>query len=166
MKVPQKPPNPNTPSADVATQQWVSTYYQAKSSATPQLDYVERTSNLAVTASTAATAQAWIDGNAIPYDGATRIKLEFFSPAAGNSGAAVNLLFELYDGATDLGILGQVNGAGATVVPAKGERFFTPSAGVHTFHVKAWMTGTSPTITGGSGGPGAYLPAWYRITRA
>ena len=28
MKVPQKPPNPNTPSADVATQQWVNTYFQ------------------------------------------------------------------------------------------------------------------------------------------
>ena len=32
MKIPQNPPKPNTPSADVATQQWVSTYYAAKSS--------------------------------------------------------------------------------------------------------------------------------------
>lgn len=31
MKIPSKPPKPNTPSADVATQQWVSTYYTTKS---------------------------------------------------------------------------------------------------------------------------------------
>ena len=28
MRIPQSPPNPNTPSADVATQQWVNTYFQ------------------------------------------------------------------------------------------------------------------------------------------
>lgn len=32
MRVPNNPPQPNTPSADMATQQWVSTYYQTKSS--------------------------------------------------------------------------------------------------------------------------------------
>jgi hypothetical protein len=41
-----------------------------------ELDYVERTTPLTVTATTAATAQTFIDGNAVTYDGSTRIKVE------------------------------------------------------------------------------------------
>ena len=123
-----------------------------------ELDYVPRTTDLTVTATAAASAQTWIDGNAVIYDGSTRVKVEAFSAAwdGGGTGANVGLL-ELYDGSTDLGVLAQVAGTGVMY----GVYFVTPSAGSHTYHVKAWKSG-SGSIRAASG---TYVPAWYRITK-
>lgn len=132
-----------------------------------ELDYVERTSDLTVTATAAASAQAWIDGNAILLDGNLRIKIECWASLASISTGQV-IVFELYDGGTDLGVIGQIGDTSNAALQAtvKGERFLTPSAASHTFHVKAWKTGGTAVISGGSGGGGLHLPAFYRVTVA
>lgn len=135
-----------------------------------ELDYAERATDLTVTTTSAATAQSWIDGNAITCDGATRIKIEVWAPAVDTitSGAALleaAVLLELYDGPTDLGVLGEAYyqaSGGAFALSIYGATFLTPTAGSHTYHVKAWRYGADGTIYASS----PYLPAWYRITVA
>ncbi len=124
-----------------------------------EYDYVENTSST-ITCSGAlpSTADAIIDGNAVTYDGSTRIKIEFGCYSMNNGG-----VIELYDGSTDLGRLGFGNGG----LCFYASRILTPSAASHTFHIKGWRTtGSNLTIDSGSGGTGAVLPAWYRITKA
>lgn len=127
-----------------------------------ELDYVAQATDLTVTATSAGTAQTFIDGNAVIFDGATRILLEFWT--SGITSSLGGCVVELFDGATDLGRLCQANDPGS--VPNKGEVFLTPSAGSHTYHLKAWRTngGSTAIVVGSSGG--VFLPAWYRITTA
>ena len=134
-----------------------------------EYDYVQITSSVTITGTTDATATAVIDGNAVTYDGSTRIKLEFFALGASIT-SAQELLVVVYDGATDLGKLAVLVNDSATAThdegPLYGAMFLTPSAGAHTFHVKAWKTGGTISIYAGAGGAGAVLPTWYRITQA
>lgn len=128
-----------------------------------ELDYVERTTNLTVTATTPAGANTFITGNAVVYDGSTRICVEVFAPAVG---ATQFCDLQLWDGATDLGAIGEVAGTSdsGTIL---GRRFLTPSAASHTYTIKAYRGATGATVYAGSGGTsGEYLPAYLRITTA
>ncbi len=127
-----------------------------------ELDYVSRATDLTVTATSAAAAGAWIDGNAVSFNGSTRVKIEAWC-AACDTGATANnsVLLELYDGSTDLGVLTQVSPTGV-IMPIYGVYFVTPSNASHTFHVKAWRTTGNGTLHAAP----VYLPAWYRITTA
>ncbi len=127
-----------------------------------ELDYVERTSNLSVSATTDAGADAFIDGNAVTYDGSTRIKIEIYTPAIEVATSQVGWL-NLWDGSTDLG---RVIVAENTGMAAYGARFLTPSAAAHTYHFKAHKTTGTVTVYGGAGGAATNMPAWYRITVA
>ena len=82
-------------------------------------------------------------------------------------------MFNLYDGTTDLGRLGQVGGfvGSATDVISVaffGRRFFTPTAATHTYHVRGWKTsaGVTATVNSGAGGASTQVPSYYRITMA
>jgi hypothetical protein len=126
-----------------------------------ELDYVERTSDLTVSATTVAGANTLITGNSVLYDGSTRICVEVY---IAGSAASQFMDLTIWDGATDLGAIGDTSSAGSTIL---GRRFLTPSAGSHTFTVKAYRGTGSATVFAGSGGTsGQYLPAYLRITRA
>ena len=133
-----------------------------------QLDYVQITSPVSITATSDATANAIIDGNAVTYDGSTRIKIEFFTPditvPVGNAITVV-----LNDGSTDLGRLGTTanHTSSSNDQAFYAAAFLTPSAAAHTYHIKAWIfSSATGTIGTGVGGAGVNLPAWYRITKA
>lgn len=136
-----------------------------------EFDYVERTSNLTITATSAATAQALIDGNAVTYDGATRILIQVFVPFISCTNAGEQSFIDIWDGATDLGIcidIQGVTGASENALTCIAGRFLTPSAGSHTYHAKTWKSagaGFSEVVCG-AGGAGLRLPAWLRITKA
>jgi hypothetical protein len=125
-----------------------------------ELDYVERSTDLAISATTAAGADAWLDGNSVSYDGSTAIQIEVSATYCDTTGA---LILELYDGSTDLGRFLQVNVNG-THIHAKSQKL-TPSAGSHVFHVKAWKVGTANIYAGNNILANA-LNAWMRITKA
>ena len=133
-----------------------------------QLDYVEITTNVSITATTAATANTVIDGNAVSYDGSTRVKLEF-----GATGASIpntrEIVVVLYDGATQLGQLLAQGNQGSTTTDCSGfyrAYFLTPTNASHTYHIKAYITGGTGTIYANNGAAGNPMPAWYRITKA
>jgi hypothetical protein len=142
-----------------------------------EFDYVQITSPVTVTATTDGNNQgtAVIDGNAVTYDGSTRIKIEFSAPyMAATGGGANNYLLNVYDGTTDLGRIYNLElswGSGTQEAsPIYGALFLTPTNAAHTYHIRGWKSvgGGSPTMSvgAGAGGASAYVPAWYRITRA
>jgi hypothetical protein len=131
-----------------------------------ELDYVERTTQLSVTATSAATAEAWITGNSIYVDGATKIKIEawayFLDITVSNQ-----VLLELYDFDTDLGRLGLWSSNSGTLSAGTpyASRVFTPTAGNHKYSIRAWKTGGTANFYAAAGGANTGLPAWYRVTR-
>lgn len=132
-----------------------------------EYDYVQITANVTPTATTSATANSIIDGNSVTYDGSTRIKIEVFCPAYGDSGASFNGIINLYDGITELGVLAQLDSvSGGFISPIYGCRFLTPSSGAHTYHIKGWKGSGAPVFRANNGAAGNYMPAWYRITKA
>lgn len=109
---------------------------------------------------------------AITYDGSP-VWVEFFAPqfdTAGNDAAGDVAVF---DGATDLGIVYRravVNTVGGTVgqdgaVLAK--TLITPSAGSHTYNIRAKADGTftTPVMRAGTGGVATLRPGWIRVSR-
>lgn len=129
-------------------------------SAPEQIDYVERATDQTVTSQTSSgTAVTWITGSAVTYDGSTRVKIEARVGLA-QTPAATDLKIELWEDGVSLGVIGQVlAGSGA---PLHMERFITPTAGSHTYELKAWRpvnSGTSYLVASG------LLPAFMRITR-
>lgn len=127
-----------------------------------QLDFATLTSNFTVTATSAATATAAITGNAVIYDGSTRVRIEVYVATAEISTNQA-LLLELYDGSTDLGVICQmvpVAASGSSDMTLVGVAYVTPTAGSHTYSVRAWKTSGTATLYAGA----SYLPAFLRIT--
>lgn len=136
-----------------------------------EYDYVAITSAVSVTGTSAAGATTAITGNAVAYDGSTRVKVEVSSPfieapAVLNASIVVNL----WDGSTDLGRIGILTApaAGQCRAPLRAAIFLTPSNASHTYTVKTWVTsGTGSFGAGAGGGSGAnYIGAFMRIVRA
>lgn len=129
---------------------------------TVEHSYVERTTDLSITATTDATAQTFISSDAVAYDGSTRVKIELFAPLLAPA-ASQAIVVNLYDGATDLGQLGEVVIGQSTFYAV---RFLTPSNATHTYHFKVWKTSGTATAHAGAGGVATLMPAFIRITTA
>lgn len=129
-----------------------------------QLDYVEFTSDVTVNTHSAAAAVAVVTGNAVAYDGATRISVEFYSP----SGAiGTDLIVLLVEDGTSIGQLAYSSGPAQNKTETiHARRFLTPSAGTHTYAIKAYTSSLDGLIRGGAGGAGAFMPGYIRITEA
>lgn len=133
-----------------------------------EVDYVEKTSNTSITATTEATANTIVTGNAVTYDGATRVKIEFWAwsarPDATVAGRTLDLV--LYDGATSIGLLGEMvtPAANASQSVVHAIRWITPSAAAHTYSVRAFVSAGSGVVYAGAGGIGAQAPAFIRIS--
>lgn len=135
-----------------------------------ELDYVEFTSAVNLTATTEATANTIVTGSAIAYDGATVVMIEFYAPTwqVQDTLDAVSTVY-LYDGAASIGriatALNPTGDSGGTglIIPCHGFRRLTPSAATHTYSVRgATSTGTS-IMHAGAGGNGAQMPGYIRI---
>src|SRR5215471_4228600 len=133
-----------------------------------ELDYVQITADsAAISATTEATAVAVITGNSITNDG-TRVKVELVANYLVASGNDWNVVF-----LRDSTVLGTYKGAGvasASAHPAPPmalSTFDVPSAGAHTYSVRAYVSASSITFKAGAGGSGGiYLPAFLRVTKA
>lgn len=127
------------------------------------LDVVTLSTDLVVTATSAATAQTWITGNAVTYDGSTAIVLEAFCPYQ-NTGSGIAIGVTLWDGSTDTGQIGVFS----TASPVYMAVVFTPSAASHTYTLKAYSSGGTgrQLSAGASSASGVLKDAFYRITTA
>jgi hypothetical protein len=135
-----------------------------------EIAYVERTTDLTVTATTAATAQEIVSAGAISFDG-TAVWIEFFSPYV-QAGADGFTLIVLYDGASELGRLGAVSGVEATAdtvvvgSPMCVRKRLTPTAASHTYKAHAYRLTANGLVTGGAWGSDTNPAAYIRITKA
>lgn len=135
-----------------------------------ELDYAQITSAVSPTATSEATANVVVTGNPVTYDGSTPVMIEFVADQArpSSAGAGRDLQIFLYDGSSSIGFLGYMNvpATGAMPVPICCRRRLTPSAGEHTYSVRAAVSAGTGLISAGAGGAGAEQPAYLRITRA
>lgn len=130
--------------------------------------YVEFTNSVALTTAVADV----VSSGAISY-AATPIWIEFFAPRViFPNGAAGIIHLELWDGATELGRLGEIGfnawGSGnlQPVTNTYAARKLTPTAASHTYKVRAKMSASTGTIAAGAGGAGVLLPGYIRVRPA
>lgn len=136
-----------------------------------ELAYTEQQANVNVTATTEATANTIVDTGSLSYSGAP-VMVECYVPQV-QLPTVLNSFcsFALWDGATNLGVLGGVLTPAAQVSDFAlllGKRKLTPSAGAHQYILKAHRDGGAGTVTvnAGNGGAGLFLPAFVRVTAA
>lgn len=135
-----------------------------------ELDYVQITSAVNPTATSEATANTVVTGSAIAYDGSTVVLIEFFTEGAITP--AVNgayMFIVLYDGSSSIGLWGycqNLTGAASFAMPVLLQRRLTPSAGTHTYSVRAFCSSGTGSIAAGAGGAATNMPAFIRITKA
>jgi len=119
-----------------------------------RLAYVEFTSDVSVTATTAATANQVVSAGAVTYEAAP-IEIEFWT--ARYTAPAQQTWLLLRDGTTILGTFGNVQASDAEPGMTL-KRSITPTAASHTYNVAAYLggagTGTFKAGTGGSAGDG------------
>lgn len=129
-----------------------------------ELNYTAATSTVTVTGSSAATATAVVSPPAVTFDGAP-VLVQFFCPQVQVT-APQNIQVVLMEGATELyHFFTQSLGGGA--IALSGWVRFSPTAGPHTYAVKAFNSGGggNPTLTAGAGGAGAQSPMFVRFTK-
>lgn len=140
---------------------------QSKLANGPGFEYAYNafSADVTITATSAATAQAVVAGTAVTYDGST-IFVEFFSPYGIN--VAGNLLnFELYDGVTDVALMGSLGAAAAINGPIYLRTRIAAASGSHTYNIKAWTGGGSATVKAGTGsGGGSLVNGFVRVVKA
>lgn len=132
-----------------------------------ELAYAERTSNLTVSATTSAAAQDVVSAGAVTFDG-SRYCIEFYAYAVGTGASAGNAtILTLWDSSSEGPRMFAIQGT-SILTGCFARRFLTPSAGSHTYTVKAWRNVANGTVYAGDG-VGAepeMMPAYIRITKA
>jgi hypothetical protein len=134
-----------------------------------ELYYAERTTALTLSSTSSTSPDDVMAGAALTY-AATPIVIEFYAPAyqTPSTAAGHNCNITLWDGATDLGLIAKVvgpgNSVGTTQTPIYVVRKLTPTAGSHTYKIRAYFANTAGTFNFGAGGVGNFLPGFLRIT--
>jgi hypothetical protein len=131
-----------------------------------EFDYVEFTSGVSITATTEATANTVVTGNAVTYDGSTIIMIDFQCTYTQPSGTN-SLQFVLYDGGSSIGLIefSSPSATGTGFPAQRMSRRLTPSAAAHTYSIRALTGGGTATVGAGAGGNGAYMPGFIRQTK-
>ena len=128
------------------------------------LSYVEAATSGTISATTSGTANTLITAGAITFDGSTVIQVEYYGPFHSCAAAATLVIGAFLDG-TLVSILGQWQPAAAFATPAflRSNRL-TPSAGSHTYSIRAWRATAnwSWDFTAGS----SMTPGYVRVSIA
>lgn len=141
--------------------------WQTPTAAARELDYVQYTSPVSITATTEATANTVVTGSSVAYDGSTVVMVEFFAPYSTSPASANNIYFVLYDGSSSIGLMSLSLGGGSTIRhPVFLSRRLTPSNASHTYSVRAFVDSGTGAAGSGAGGAAAVVPGYIRIQRA
>ena len=133
-----------------------------------ELGYSQITSDTEITSTTAGSGDTVISALTVVCDGSP-IVVEFFSPQARPNWTTSNseMSISLYeDGSEETRQWGRffTGATGFDNKPAQLTRRLTPSAGIHTYSVKAYVSTGSGSIGGGSGGTSS-APAFLRVSK-
>jgi hypothetical protein len=137
-----------------------------KAGAGAELAYAQITATVNITATSEATAQTIVSAPATTF-AAEPILVEFYCPIAQLSNVGVYFIFQLFDGATNLGRYALMYSAVVNDgVPIHAVQRLTPTAGSHTYSVRAFVGAGNGLISAGPGGPGVNpMAAFIRISR-
>ena len=132
-----------------------------------ELDYVQITSAVSLTATTEGTAHTIITGTSQAYVAEPTL-IEVFCPrltTSANAGSTIVAL--LFDGATVLGRVALVStpSAASMIHQVYAAYRLTPTAATHQYIVKAYTTVSGGSWDCGAGGTGVEMPSFLRITR-
>ena len=132
-----------------------------------EFDYVEKTSNTTISATTEGAADTIVTGASVTYDGSTAVYIGFYATniQVASGGSVTICLFQ--DGSA-IGNLWFNSGADTSENTPCGLvlRKLTPSAGAHTYSIRGFRATGNGTIAGGAGGSGAAMPCFMRIFKA
>ncbi len=135
-----------------------------------EIGYDQITSNVNVVSTTESSGTTIISAAAHLFDGGP-VVAEFFGFLLPANVAAVEdfLAVSLFEGATQISRLAILDLFAASLIEAAiGGRYrFTPTAGLHTYTVTAFVNSTSgtPKVIAGSGGTAGNPPAFIRFTK-
>jgi len=133
-----------------------------------ELGYAESNSNTTITSTTAGSGDTVISALTVVCDGSP-IVVEFFAPQVRPQPSAnCEMNISLYeDGVEETRQWGRFyNGAGNfDNKPAQLTRRLTPSAGSHTYSVKAYVNSGSGSVGGGSSGGTGSAPCYLRVSK-
>jgi hypothetical protein len=135
-----------------------------------EYDYTQITADKSVTATTEGAADTVITGGSATFDGGAVI-VEFFSPyvkADTTSAGRLIAICLFMDGSVIDGFWAIKDNIAAVSnrSPVSLRRRYTPSAGSHSFVVKAWVSAGTAIVGAGAGGSGAGSPAFLRVVKA
>lgn len=133
---------------------------QKLAAALDEIAYAQITVGVATAVTTEAGAAVAVAAPAVTFDGATAVIIEFFSPRV-QKGATVCFI-DLFDGSTPQGLWATQAGDSPVLL----RRRLTPAAGSHTYSARFHVDGGNGTVVAGTGGAGANMPAYIRISRA
>lgn len=134
----------------------------ASSAGSADLDYVQITGDVSVTATTSAGANTIVTGTSQAYDG-TPIWVEFVT--AGLVTGTTSIILVLYDGATQLGRIANVTSGAGYYIPAHTRVKITPSVATHQYIIKGYVDGGSGGVVAGSGASGTNYPSFIRVSK-
>jgi hypothetical protein len=139
-----------------------------------EYEYQEVTSDVTISATAEGSATTIITADAVTFDGVTAVNIEFAARyfgfnGTGNAGDSLNVW--LFQDGSSIGTFANMASGGTSTQerwPCYGHRRLTPSAGSHTYSVRATVTNASRTgiVGGGAGGSGNGTPITLRITKA
>jgi hypothetical protein len=138
----------------------------ANSWASRELDYVQKTTNTTLSATSAATANTIVTGNAVAYDGSTAVEIVFSCPTTDRSGGATLIALWQYDGSSEVGALYYSVAATTARVGIYASYRLTPSNASHTYSIRGSVNASSADINAGAAGSGNFMPCYIRILRA
>jgi hypothetical protein len=133
-----------------------------------ELNYVQFTSDVTISATTAATANTIVTGGSISYDGATIALIEVFVPGCSSGDAGSEVVLTLYQDGVGIGLFGAMTIDGNAIADAfYGVRRMTPSSGSHTYSLRGYRVNSNnnSSVQAGVGGAGVPLPGFIRITK-
>lgn len=136
----------------------------------PLLDYAQITANVNVT-HTEASADTILTGNPLTFDGATLVKVEFYAQVVEIPAGYYDFNLGLWDNGTLTRLLvGRFHNANVNSpedVEAYGCCYLTPSAGSHTYAIRAYRSSGSPPtasiVAAGDGVGDNFPPAFYSV---
>lgn len=131
-----------------------------------EYDYVAKTSDTNITATSEGTANTIVTGNAITYDGSTVILIHAWFWTVYLPNFSTSLTFVLYDGSSSIGKIASIFSGAAGGDMSQVISVFhrlTPSAAAKTYSIRAYVGGAyTGVVQAGAGGSGNAMPGFIR----
>lgn len=135
-----------------------------------EIGYDQITAPVNIASTTEGTPTTIIAGSSYTFDGAA-VLATFWCPylQIGTSGTQT-VDVHLWEGGTEIGRIAHISfgsNVAQEAISVCGFYRFTPTAGAHTYSIKAHCNNVTgpPAVGAGAGGVGAYLPAFLRLTK-